>query len=115
MSIQHHLQDPVVDADPWTLFCAKCSQKMRVMRATPAAGRKGNTHLRVHLRSQRKDQRGHSSTGSRDRSGFAGFHAKPKILHDNDRSVTFAAKSHDQARDNPDDKGPRGSPCAIRA
>src|SRR3954464_11014161 len=36
MSIQHHLQDPVVGADPLTLFCAECSQKMRVMRATPA-------------------------------------------------------------------------------
>jgi hypothetical protein len=29
-----------------------------------------------------------------------------KIVHENDCSVTFAAKSHDQARDNPDDKGP---------
>jgi hypothetical protein len=80
-----------------------------------SAGGKGNTHLRVHLRPQRKDQRGHSSTGSRDRSGFASFHAKPKIGQDDDYSVTLAAKSHDQARDNPDDKGPRGSPSAIRA
>jgi hypothetical protein len=45
MSIQHHLQDPVVDADPWTLFCAKCSQKMKVMRATPAQeGRETRTY-----------------------------------------------------------------------
>jgi hypothetical protein len=43
------------------------------------------------------------------------FHAKPEIVHDNDCSVTFAAKSHDQARDNPDDKGPSGPPSAIRA
>jgi len=45
MSIQHHLQDRVVDADPWTLFCAECSQKMRVMRATPAQeGRETRTY-----------------------------------------------------------------------
>jgi len=45
MSIQHHLQDQVVDADPWTLFCAECSQKMRVMRATPAQeGRETRTY-----------------------------------------------------------------------
>src|SRR5258705_12680736 len=36
MSMQHLLQDQVVRADPWTLFCAECSQKMRVMTATPA-------------------------------------------------------------------------------
>ena len=36
MSVQHGLQDQVVRADPWTLFCAECSQKMRVMTATPA-------------------------------------------------------------------------------
>ena len=36
MSMQHLLQDQVVRADPWTLFCAECSQKMRVVTATPA-------------------------------------------------------------------------------
>jgi lysyl-tRNA synthetase class I len=36
MSMQHRVPDQVVHADPWTLFCAKCSQKMRIMMATPA-------------------------------------------------------------------------------
>ena len=103
MSIQHHLQDQVVDADPWTLFCAECSQREGKHAPTNASAvtAKGSTWP--------------FTAGSRDRSGFAGFHAKPEIVHDNDRSVTFAAKSHEQARDNPDDKGPSGSPPAIRA
>ena len=43
MSIQHHLQDQGVDAR--TLSCAKCSQKMRIMRATPAQeGRETRTY-----------------------------------------------------------------------
>ena len=114
MSIQHHLQDQVVDADPWTLFCAECSQKMRVMRATPA--QEGRKHAPTNASAvTAKASTWPLTAGSRDRSGFAGFHAKPEIVHDNDRSVTFAAKSHDQARDNPDDKGPSGSPSAIRA
>jgi lysyl-tRNA synthetase class I len=54
MSIQHHLQDRVVDADPWTLFCAECSQKMRVMRATPAQeGRETRTYECVCGHSER--------------------------------------------------------------
>jgi hypothetical protein len=36
MSMQHRLQDQVVCADPWTLSCAECSQKMSVVMATPA-------------------------------------------------------------------------------
>jgi hypothetical protein len=45
MSIQHHLQDQAAHADPWTLFCAECSQKMKVMRATPAQeGRETRTY-----------------------------------------------------------------------
>ena len=40
MSMQHHLPDQVVRADPWTLFCAECSQKMRVLTATPAQDRR---------------------------------------------------------------------------
>jgi len=105
MSMQHLLQDQVVRADPWTLFCAECSQKMRVMTATPAQeGRETRTYECVCGHSERIS--GHSSTKSRDRSGFAGFHAKPKIVHKNNCSVTFATKSHDQARDNPDDQGP---------
>jgi prepilin-type processing-associated H-X9-DG protein len=37
---------------------------------------------------------------------LASFNARPKIVHDNDCSVTFATKRNDQALDNPDDKGP---------
>jgi len=36
MSLQHRLPDQVVRADPWTLFCAECSRKMRITIATPA-------------------------------------------------------------------------------
>jgi hypothetical protein len=54
-SMQHRLQDLVVRTDPWTLFCAECSQKMRVMTATPALeGRETRTYECV-CRSQRKD------------------------------------------------------------
>ena len=35
MSMQHRLPDQVVRADPWTLFCAECSQKMRIIMAAP--------------------------------------------------------------------------------
>src|SRR6476646_4022933 len=35
MSLQHHLPDQV-RADPWMLFCAECSQTMRIMTASPA-------------------------------------------------------------------------------
>ena len=45
MSMQHRLQDQVVCADPWTLFCAECSQKMSVVMATPAQeGRETRTY-----------------------------------------------------------------------
>jgi hypothetical protein len=37
---------------------------------------------------------------------LASFNARPKIVHENDCSVTFATKRNDQALDNPDDKGP---------
>jgi hypothetical protein len=54
MSIQHHLPDQIVDADPWTLFCAECSQKMRVRRATPAQeGRETRTYECVCGHSER--------------------------------------------------------------
>jgi prepilin-type processing-associated H-X9-DG protein len=36
MSMQHCLPDQAVRADPWTLLCAQCSRKMRIMVATPA-------------------------------------------------------------------------------
>lgn len=35
MSLQHYLPDPVVLADPATLFCRKCSQQIRIAMATP--------------------------------------------------------------------------------
>ena len=45
MSMQHHLPKQVVRPDPWTLFCAECSQKMRIMVATPAQeGREPRTY-----------------------------------------------------------------------
>ena len=44
--------------------------------------------------------------GSRDRDGFAGFHARPKIVYENDCSLTFATGSYNQALDSPDDKEP---------
>ena len=36
MSMQHRVADQFVRTDPWKLFCAECSQKMRIMMATPA-------------------------------------------------------------------------------
>ena len=41
MSMQYRLPDQVVRADPWTLFCVECSQKMRIMMVTPAKDGKG--------------------------------------------------------------------------
>jgi hypothetical protein len=38
MPLPSRLPDDDVRADPWTLFCAGCSQKMRIMMATPARG-----------------------------------------------------------------------------
>ena len=35
MSMQHHKLDQAVLADPWILFCAECSQKMRIIMAAP--------------------------------------------------------------------------------
>ena len=54
MSVQHGLQDEVVRADPWTLFCAECSQKMTVSTATPAQeGRETRTYECVCGHSER--------------------------------------------------------------
>src|SRR3954463_12591298 len=54
MSMQHRLQDQVICADPWTLFCAECSQKMRVLTATPAQeGRETRTYKCVCGHSER--------------------------------------------------------------
>jgi len=35
MSLQHRSLEPVVHGDPLTLFCAECSQKMRIRMAAP--------------------------------------------------------------------------------
>jgi lysyl-tRNA synthetase class I len=45
MSIQHRIPDRVERADSWTLFCAECSNKMRIMMAIPAQkGREMRTY-----------------------------------------------------------------------
>ena len=45
MSIRHRLPDQVVLADAWTLFCAECSHKMRIIMAMPAQeGRETRTY-----------------------------------------------------------------------
>ena len=54
MPMQHRLQDQGVRADPWSLFCAECSQKMRVVTATPAQeGRETRTYECVCGHSER--------------------------------------------------------------
>jgi hypothetical protein len=45
MSMERCLPDQVVLADAWTLFCAECSQKMRIITAVPARrGRETRTY-----------------------------------------------------------------------
>ena len=45
MSMQHRLPDQVVPADACTLFCAECSQEMRILTAFPAQrGRETRTY-----------------------------------------------------------------------
>jgi DNA-directed RNA polymerase subunit RPC12/RpoP len=45
MSLQHRSPDQGVRTDPWMLYCAECSQKMRIMLATPAQeGRETRTY-----------------------------------------------------------------------
>jgi hypothetical protein len=54
MSMQHRLPDQVVRADPWTLFCAECALKMRIMMAMPAhGGRETRTYACVCGHSER--------------------------------------------------------------
>ena len=36
MSMHQYMPDQAVLADSWTLFCPECSQKMRLIMATPA-------------------------------------------------------------------------------
>ena len=44
MSMQHQ-PDQEVRAEPWTLFCAECSRKMRIIMASPAQeGRETRTY-----------------------------------------------------------------------
>ena len=46
----------VVRADPWTLFCAACSQRMRIIVATPALeGRETRTYECACGQSERID------------------------------------------------------------
>jgi len=53
MSIQHQLLE-MIYADPWKLFCAECSQKMKVMMAIPAQkGREARTYECVCGHSER--------------------------------------------------------------
>ena len=105
MSMQHRLPDQVVRADPWTLFCAECSQKMRVMMATPAqGGRETRTYECVCGHSERINVAIHRRE-PRPRGGFASFHARPKIVHENDCRSRSRPRAT-IARDNPDDKGP---------
>ncbi len=45
MSMQHHQPDQAVLADSWMLFCAECSQKMRIIMAAPTHdGRETRTY-----------------------------------------------------------------------
>jgi hypothetical protein len=68
MSMQHRLSDQVVPADAWTLFCAECSQKMRILTAFPAQrGRETRTYECACGHSERIDVALHLRTprGSR--------------------------------------------------
>jgi len=73
MSMQYRLPDQVVRVDPWTLFCAECSQKMRIMMATPAQhGRETRTYECSCGHSERINVAIHS-TGSRLSGSFLSF------------------------------------------
>ena len=49
MSMQHHKPDQAVLADSWMLFCAECSQKMRIIMAAPTHdGRETRTYECVY-------------------------------------------------------------------
>ena len=63
MSMQHRLPDQVVPTDAWTLFCAECSQKMRILTAFPAQrGRETLTYECACGHSERIDVALHSRT-----------------------------------------------------
>ena len=38
MSMQYRLPDHVVQADPWTFYCAVCSETMRIKTLAPSQG-----------------------------------------------------------------------------
>ena len=93
MSMQHRLPEQAVPPDPWTLFCAECSQKMRIMMAIPAQ-REGK-HARTSASAvTAKGLAWSFIDGEAFRVGFRGFLRVTKNVHENECT-----------RDNPDDKG----------
>ena len=44
MTIQHHLPDKIVQVDPWTFYCAACSQKMRIKTLASLGGMETRTY-----------------------------------------------------------------------
>ena len=92
MSMQHRLQDQVVCADPWTLFCAECSQKMSVMMATPAQeGRETRTYKCVCGHSERINVAIH-------RRGAASAAASQVSMRDQRSSMKMIAASRSRPR-----------------
>jgi hypothetical protein len=92
MSMQHRLQDQVVRADPWTLFCAECSQKMSVMMATPAQeGRETRTYKCVCGHSERINVAIH-------RRGAASAAASQVSMRDQRSSMKMIAASRSRPR-----------------
>jgi hypothetical protein len=104
MPMQHRLQDQGVRADPWSLFCAECSQKMRVMTATPAQeGRETRTYECVCGHSERINVAIHRRGAAT--ATLRRFPRATKDRYEND-CLTFATGSYNQALDSPDDKEP---------
>ena len=92
MSMQHRLQDQVVCADPWTLFCAECSQKMSVVMATPAQeGRETRTYKCVCGHSERINVAIH-------RRGAASAAASQVSMRDQRSSMKMIAASRSRPR-----------------
>jgi hypothetical protein len=65
------------------------------------AGRKGNTHVRVCLWSQRNNQPGFSVTAGASARGFTNF--SNDNPNEYDCSVIVSTRGHNQALENPDD------------
>jgi hypothetical protein len=69
MSMHYHMPGHAVLADSWTLFCPECSQKMRLIMATPALdGRATRTYECVFGHRERMTA-GPSLTGKPRASG----------------------------------------------